>query len=854
MHSVTVQAEVNNSKEEDLTCAANCRQKLENRTERLDIVATDPGQDCTKSSLDNEIENRYDAVIPLHAANGSETIGKRCLHAGNQLLSTRLKNTPLENENHISSVDIESVKRLAENQDHEISLQTESSGEDWLHTGYQQLPTRLADLPLENQDGNQSLSVVMKSVRGLVAASRELKRENRALLDEYRNFKQHVLNTRCPECLRLIYQNKSSMNLFSVTGETQRIQHVAGMSRVYMACEQGKQKKGLDEYDAKLNSMYEAENGVENRLQSCEKDFANRDRNNGKTSFKFRNETDEDVANSVNKFSKNPALQQNMLLARLESRPQKSDAYETCGTRTNLHWSDEETAEKYKALLANLRSTCDLAKSQMFQTGEGHCEDYLSADELLLLTNSYEHLSNQRKILENKNRILGLEIEKLVSRLVSAEENAYGRTLPSISEENLQERLAEMQDRLDAKEGELSELRKIFIAKKCKREKTLQENEETVRTINNGKMENVEHFECRETPFVGKNDAALPNIDENDCIEFRSCLDHVLILEPKLAEKSGSLPYSEQTVVTENESAKRQFSAYMNGEEHFGAKQPEIEQNPSEMETRLRSEIFRLETKNRRLKDELKNYKKRLEEFQVESDPESMFCVQERLASEVDQLSRRLECAYSELAASNTAYRQIEAAYNNLQTEMKKLTRRVGYDGDERTPGNVHGVDKHVAKIPHFQLVNEYLRPSSHVKTGGVEIRYEEHNEITGGHETTKDFVVLDSEEQERVHHLTANETVSRICERISGDGEWLQSQQSAVKIQPVTDVDAAADADADDDDVTVGSSKSSDGNAVASASAIATYAVTDGAPNRTVTGDPVCIFIHFINFFISKT
>ena len=401
------------------------------------------------------------------------------------------------------------------------------------------------------------------------------------------------------------------------------------------------------------------------------------------------------------------------------------------GTKPN---GDAETVKKYNAVLANLRKTCDLANSlrpcedndeRLPEISE---EDCLSVDELLLLINSYEQLNNEKRILEDENRIFGMEIDELATRLIKAEEQGGERSLPSISEENLQEQLAEMEDRLEAKEAELSKLRKALL-KRYKREEpplekfmALRDDEEIAEKTNDLMVKNVELLECWETADCTghngtlvrhANPSVVSELDVNPKNELRPTKHQEYgynvaydgEIKPKLPEKGSLVPCTERIVASNKD------AVYLSKNKFLKAELCHLEQDLSEMVASIRPEISRLEAENGQLREEMEKWK-RLKHFQVD-DAESMFCVQERLASEIEQLSRKLESTTSELAVRDAAYRQLEAAYRHLEQEKDHRVNVVGgNDGDRETDSIVVDVDvveKVVEKVCLLQTANSNL-------------------------------------------------------------------------------------------------------------------------------------------------
>ena len=387
------------------------------------------------------------------------------------------------------------------------------------------------------------------------------------------------------------------------------------------------------------------------------------------------------------------------------------------GTKPN---GDAETVKRYKALLANLRKTCDLANA--FHSREGNSErppeiseeDCLSVDELLLLINSYEQLNNEKKILEEENRIFGMEVDELASRLIKAEEKENERSLPSISEENLQEQIAEMEDRLDTKEAELSELRKILFEKyesekiPWQRFRTLQNNKEMAEKIDDMVDKNVEIANCTNdnNSFIRQTNLSMDKNLQNELhvrpTEQQECGHNVEFedeLKQQLSEKGSIIQCSEPV---------NKKDTISSNEEFVKAGLCHVDQDLSEMVASLRPEIFRLEAENGRLREEVGKWK-RLKQFQVD-DAESMFCVQERLANELEQLSRKLESTRSELAGKDAACRQLEAAYSRLKQEKEHLANDDdGKSEMESVAVDVDVIQNVVEKVCLLQVANSNL-------------------------------------------------------------------------------------------------------------------------------------------------
>jgi len=560
-----------------------------------------------------------------------------------------------------------------------------------------------------------------------------------------------------------------------------------------------------------------------------------------------------------------------------------------------------DSVKKHKALLSNLRKTCGLANE--LQSGEGSGEisadDHLSVGELLLLINSYEQLNNEKKILEEENRILGMEIDELATRLMNAEGTGDGMSLPSISEENYEERLAEMEDRLDVKEEELSELRKALAEKLYGNERlllgefrALEEGKEIAEKSGDVKVEDVEDLECGETAtsdekqevFRGTNSVLsvinnfrselniqLNSHQENGYTETRS------ESTPKLSEKSSLLPYREQVIMNNKDDEHQWAVLHLNGKEHMKTELCELEQDLRQMKTHLTPEISRLEAENERMREEVEKWK-RLKHLQVD-DAEYVFCVQERLASEVEQLSQKLDSTSSELAARNTAYWQLEDAYRQLECENEQLVSSMSSVGSERKTAST-GIDIDVfeeleQKIQLLQMANSNLvdedsRLGVQLKTEDGKIRVSDDNlNRTVANGEMKDYVlckcgiskddppqILDStntrwitengtttnssevsQEHEMITESFLAEAVPQVYEIRDGDSELLQSQSAAMS-QPAVTVDASRN-----------SSEPADARTTASTA-------TDGAADdadRPMVQDLVCVSASTVFYKISS-
>jgi len=793
---------------------SDCRQEAKKISERLDIVVTDPDEVGTES-VDNYVEK-------------------------------------LDNETEVSSTEV-----------HETSSE-ESLAKMRLEN--QLLQVRVDELMLKNRN----LKVDVDSVKQLVAASHELKRENEALLDEYRDFKQHVLNTKCPDCLQLIYQNKMLMSLaFGVGGtQFQEIAHATGTSKVYLACKQIKPPCSLATYHDKLLSVPALEEMLESRLQADENEYTDGGKSEG-TTAKYETEIEtehksthsasedleyngtscqlyeeitasvtfepsdssDDSAAYASKFMDNDdghdcpdvascekiidtddtdTLDGNRLqhkdyvllskrrvedllaeIAALKRTVLEQSCYlETAHNRfssqedviqqsdaclqtdeTNLRrtpTSEAETLKKYNTLLTNLRKTCDLANA--IQTGDGSCEhlretsdeDYLSVDELLLLINGYEQLHNEKKVVEEENRILGMEIDELASRLTKAEGKEDDGSLSSIYEEKFEERLAEMEDRLDSKEEELSKLRKALAEKneneKMMREKfmALQESKTVAEKVVDLKTNGVEDLERGESAKMGENYAVFRQINSITRAisnNFRSemhvtlneredsgCAENQTELKPKVLENGGSSLLDSERTVMDSEDDDQQCAVRLKEKKLFEIELRKVEQDLFKLEASLQPEISRLEAENGRLREELEQWKRL--KFQADNG-EDKGSVQER-AAEVEQLSQKLESTRSELAARNEAYRQLEEACRHLEQAGEQP---FGHS-DERIPEN-NGVDrsaseKLVEKVRLLQLANSNLVDENIGLTVQLEtedrkigISYEAHNGMLADEETS---------------------------------------------------------------------------------------------------------------------
>ena len=506
---------------------------------------------------------------------------------------------------------------------------------------------------------------------------------------------------------------------------------------------------------------------------------------------------------------------------------------------------DAETARKYNAVVANLRKTCDLANE--FRPSEGSNEpfpeiseeDYLSVDELLLLINSYEQLKNEKKILEDENRIFGMEIDELASRLVKAEEENGGeRSLPSISEENLQEHLAEIEDRLEAKEAELSKLRKA-LSDKFDSEKALRKNftefrdNEEIAEKTNDAVELIEYWETINCiGETGTNQSVVPEVDNNMKNELHvgpperrangysgKCDDES---ELNLSEKDTLVPFNEH-IVTDNEDADG-----LDKKKSLKAEPSRPDQDLSEVVASVRPEILRLEAENGRLKEEVEKWK-RLKQFRVD-DAESMFCVQERLASELEQLGRKLESTSKELEAKEAAYRQLEAAYRHLEKEQRSNIVE-GDDRERRTESVVADVDvmrNVVDKVCSLQVVNgslveETVRLALELERGDLKscaaedsvncsladketTEYDACNvevlrsEPQKTHDSASTWQVIENgadgnssaanEEQETTTHPVVSEATAGVPETENDNSELVQSRSTELS-QPAIDADA---------------------------------------------------------------
>jgi len=716
------EAELFNGRNNFSSLAADCRQETEEISERLGIVVTDPDEVGTESA-DNIVKK-------------------------------------LDNETDVSSAEV-----------HE-TLSEESLAKMRLEN--QLLQVRLEEIMRENRN----LKVDMESVKQLVAASHELKRENEALLDEYRDFKQHVLSTKCPECLKLIYQNKMLMSLAFGVGGTQfrEISHATGTSKVYLACKQIQPPRSLTD---KLLSVPALEKMLESRLQAHENEYTDMSKSEGteaRTKYQTEIENEdksthsggedleyngtscelyEEISASVtfepsessddseayaSKFKDNDdghdcpdvascektidtntetldedplqhkdyvflsrhhvenllgeiaalkrtVLEQSCYLetahdgsSAQENAIQQCDAcLQTDETEVSITPTREaETAKKYNTILANLRQTCDLANAM--QTGDGSGEplpeitdeDYLSVDELLLLINSYEQLHNEKKIVEEENRILGMEVDELASRLMKAEGNDNDGSLSSIYEEKFEERLAEMEDRLDSKEEELTELRKALAEKneteKILREKfmALQEGMMVAEKVGDLKTNGVEDLERGERTKADENYAVFrqinsitPTISNNFRSEMHvtlneredcGCTENRNELKRKVSENTGSSLLDCERIVLDSEDDEHQCTVHLKEKKLFEIELRKVERDLSKLEASLRPEIFRLEAENGRLREEVEKWK-RLKHCHAGNGED--IGVQERLASDVEQLGQMLESTRSELAARN---------------------------------------------------------------------------------------------------------------------------------------------------------------------------------------------------------
>ena len=425
-------------------------------------------------------------------------------------------------------------------------------------------------------------------------------------------------------------------------------------------------------------------------------------------------------------------------LLRQKHSPQKANAFiqtdemRDFGTRPN---SDAEMVKKYNAVLANLRKTCDLVNA--FHPSEGNYrhlpeiseEDYLSVDELLLLINSYEQLSNEKKILEDENRVFSMELDELASRLIKAEERGDERSLPSISEENFQEQLAEMEDQLDAKQAELSELQRALSEKyenekiPWKKFKALRDSDQITKKMNDMMDKNVELIECQEAAdCTGRNYSFIQQTDPSVISDAINNLKNELHGKLTRHQQHGcssecgdelklELPEEGKVVLCSEEIVMNSNDAVHLNDKSLKAELCHVDQDPSKIVASFQLKNKQLEVENRRLKEEVEKWK-RLKQFPVD-DAESMFCVQERLASENEQLSRKLESTSSKLATRDAAYRQLETAYHHLELE-KDLTINVdrGDDGERVTESITVDVDvmqKVVEKVCLLQATNSNL-------------------------------------------------------------------------------------------------------------------------------------------------
>ena len=525
--------------------------------------------------------------------------------------------------------------------------------------------------------------------------------------------------------------------------------------------------------------------------------------------------------------------------------------------------SDEETMNKYNVLLANLRKTYDLANA--FQTGKDSCElspkicdeDYLSVDELLLLINSFEQLNNEKKMLEDENQILGMEIDQLTSRLMKAEREAM--RLPPISEENYEERSAEMADRLDVKEAELFERQKVvaktYNSEKICREKfmALQEGREIAEKIADVKAKDFEHLECEETATTGENNASfrvtnlqtpITTVSSELLVRFTEHHEYKYIesrdeLRRKSLEKSSLLLLSEQIIIDDKEAEGRR-AVHLNKKQRLITELCKLGPDLREIKASLGPETARLEAENGRLREEVVK-RKRLKQLQV-NDAE--FCVQERLAFEVEQLGQRLDSTNSELAARSTAYCQLQEAYRHLEWENEQLVSRLSTGDGERSTEHI-GIDfsvfEKLLRVANSNLVDENMRLAELLETEDHKIRTsnlnlskivadektQDCNSCNGGVSTNGQPQMHDFTSRRRTAENDANtnssdarqqqeaitqsfvpETVTGVYEMRNGDGELLQSQSAAVAQQTViandslvsssrpasTSADAAAD------------------------------------------------------------
>lgn len=386
------------------------------------------------------------------------------------------------------------------------------------------------------------------------------------------------------------------------------------------------------------------------------------------------------------------------------------------GTELN---SDEYTAKKFNALLADMRTSCDLERGG----DDGEIDrDVISIDELLLLVNSYERLKNDKNILENENRILGMEIDELAMKLMKTEEDRDGTRLPSISEENLEEQLAEMEDRLEVKEAELSQLREALAESKGIPQRKIiarqVQTDEEIATANSAKL-----HDCT----LGENDGVIqetsqvvPKLDKNlnsklaavwsvACQEYGDGVKCGGQLQRIVSGQGNVFSCSERKVM-KNDGDVDHFVE----KERLTAQLCHLNQEES-----VQPEVLRLEAENRRLRQEVEQWKQMRQFHGDDDDVETMFCVQERLASELQQLSEKLESTRSELAERNTAYQRLEVANGQLEQANKLLIDRVSLENRGIRSEKITGVDLRL--VANSNLVDELtVRPALGCETDGL--------------------------------------------------------------------------------------------------------------------------------------
>jgi len=138
---------------------------------------------------------------------------------------------------------------------------------------------------------------------------------------------------------------------------------------------------------------------------------------------------------------------------------------------SDLSWqvklaAEAEIVRKYTALVNSLRRTCELVNS--YQMENINCEeDYLSVEELLLLIDSYEQIVVDKNSLEDENRVLMMELDQVTARQWRSRTDGNSTQLcvplSAILEESLKEEIAELQYELEMMDREVEDANKALM-------------------------------------------------------------------------------------------------------------------------------------------------------------------------------------------------------------------------------------------------------------------------------------------------------------------------------------------------------------------------------------------------------